>query len=320
MKFFIGRSRTFWVVHPKTGTVRKLPVTAIGLSLILLVAVSVTTFAVTLTLDRYTGGLISVADAIKLRWADHERAELLNRTKSLEATLASLQKQDEQTKKLNARVVSKLEDLQGIIGDVAPDQRVKQADKNHKSLLKPASLTAPKSVPTKTVTVLQQRRNLQKLVHILRQLKSLPLSNPVEGGLVTSRFGYRQSPFGLGTKFHQGVDISLHHTTAIRSAGDGVVKSVGTNTGYGLVIDIQHSRNVTTRYAHLAWAKVKEGQRVKTGDIIAAGGATGHATGKHLHYEVRVRGRSQNPETFMNLSRRLQLVLKGTSASDSHKG
>ncbi len=313
MKFFLGRSHTFWIVHPKTGTVRKIPLTNMGLGALFLIGVSFATFMGALTIDKYTGGLVNVADELKHRWALKEKENLLKKQRVLEATVVALQRQNEETKRINARVENKLYDLQGLLGDVAGKVEGKSLKAAAKGLFKRASHTfsGHAQVGAKAVGIVQQRRNLQKLDHIVRQLKGLPLSSPVPGGVVTSRFGYRQSPFGgAQARFHHGIDISLHHSPTVRSAGAGVVRSVERNSGYGLVLDIQHSRNVVTRYAHLASTNVNIGQRVKAGEVIAAGGSSGRSTGRHLHYEVRIRGRTQNPETFMNLSKEIQMVLK----------
>ena len=73
----------------------------------------------------------------------------------------------------------------------------------------------------------------------------------------------------------------------------------GLEGGYGNVLVIDHGYGIKTRYGHLSFIKVKSGERVKRGDVVAAMGNTGRSTGPHLHYEVRVNGIAQNPRKFI---------------------
>jgi len=135
-------------------------------------------------------------------------------------------------------------------------------------------------------------------------LKALPIGAPVSGEL-TSGYGYRVSPFSHRGSFHEGVDISLDTGTRVRAPGDGVVLRVDFDGTYGWMIDVAHTPELTTRYAHLTRALVREGQRVHRGQVIALSGSTGRSTGPHLHYEVRVNGRAKNPMPFVTLADRL---------------
>jgi murein DD-endopeptidase MepM/ murein hydrolase activator NlpD len=87
--------------------------------------------------------------------------------------------------------------------------------------------------------------------------------------------------------------------TAIYATGPGVVSYTGVRSGYGNVVEIDHGRGLKTRYAHLSGFAVRPGQRVGIGQRIAAMGSTGRSTGTHLHYEVWVNGRAQNPGRFL---------------------
>jgi len=144
----------------------------------------------------------------------------------------------------------------------------------------------------------------EALDHYIEILKSLPVSAPALGP-VSSGFGFRQSPFTGGISAHQGVDFSLPVGSHIYSTGEGIVREVRFNPTYGLVVDIEHSPRIITRYAHLKKAFVTEGERVCRGETIALSGASGRATGPHLHYEVLVDGRARNPDKLLSAGRKL---------------
>ena len=121
------------------------------------------------------------------------------------------------------------------------------------------------------------------------------LASPVEFSRMTSGFAMRFHPLLQSPRRHNGVDYSAPTGTAVRSVGDGVVEFAGWQNGYGNVIELRHGLNRTTLYAHLSRIEVKKGQRVEQGQRIGAVGATGWATGSHLHFEFRVGGVHQDP-------------------------
>jgi murein DD-endopeptidase MepM/ murein hydrolase activator NlpD len=119
-------------------------------------------------------------------------------------------------------------------------------------------------------------------------------------GRVTSEFGSRFHPVLGGSLFHEGIDIANSMWTTIKAPADGIVVHCDYRGGYGLTLEIEHRRSgYSTRYAHLADSKVKVGDRVKRGDIIASLGNSGLSTGPHLHYEVRRGGSLQNPRHYL---------------------
>ena len=87
--------------------------------------------------------------------------------------------------------------------------------------------------------------------------------------------------------------------TPIHATAPGTVSFTGVRTGYGNTIEIDHGRGFKTRYAHLAAMNVRVGQQVALGERIGGMGSTGRSTGPHLHYEVWVDGRPQNPQRFL---------------------
>jgi murein DD-endopeptidase MepM/ murein hydrolase activator NlpD len=123
------------------------------------------------------------------------------------------------------------------------------------------------------------------------------LRSPLEFSRVSSGFGSRFHPIFKNWRAHTGVDFAAPKGTRIWATADGVVETAGVKGGYGNCIEVRHSGGITTLYGHLSGfaAGVKRGSRVKQGDVIGYVGATGYATGPHLHYEFKVSGIHQNP-------------------------
>jgi murein DD-endopeptidase MepM/ murein hydrolase activator NlpD len=129
--------------------------------------------------------------------------------------------------------------------------------------------------------------------------RAVPTVWPVRG-LITSAFGSRQSPWGEGTiERHAGIDISARYGMPVTASADGKVVFSGRDAGYGGLVIIDHGGELDTFYAHLSAIYVREGQRVYRGQPLGAVGATGRATGAHLHYEVRVRGIPVDPKRYL---------------------
>lgn len=129
-------------------------------------------------------------------------------------------------------------------------------------------------------------------------LAARPSTWPVQG-ILTSGFGYRQSPFGRVREFHNGIDIAAPHRTPIATPGVGVVTFAGTKSTYGNTLIVDHGYGFTTLYGHCTRLLVKVGDEVERGDVIAQVGSTGRSTGPHLHYEVRVDGRPVDPRPYL---------------------
>lgn len=131
--------------------------------------------------------------------------------------------------------------------------------------------------------------------------RSLPTDEPAPvQPRVTSGFGERVDPIDGTLRYHTGVDVAAPEGTAVLAAKDGIVRAVGPRGGYGNAVEIDHGGGVTTLYGHNSEVSVKPGQSVRAGDVVALVGATGRATGAHLHFEVRVNDRPQNPQRALN--------------------
>ena len=128
--------------------------------------------------------------------------------------------------------------------------------------------------------------------------RGVPTLWPVRG-LVTSPFGARPSPYGEGRETHPGIDISARYGMPVTAAGSGEVIFAGRDRGYGGLVIVAHGGQLDTLYAHLSALYVREGQQVRCGQAIGAVGATGRATGAHLHYEVRLAGAPVDPRRYL---------------------
>jgi murein DD-endopeptidase MepM/ murein hydrolase activator NlpD len=123
------------------------------------------------------------------------------------------------------------------------------------------------------------------------------LRTPVDGARISSGFGVRHHPILGYTKMHRGVDFAVPTGTPIMAAGDGVVEVAQRRGGFGNLVVLRHSETYETAYGHMSrFARgMRPGVRVHQGDVIGFVGATGLATGPHLHYEVRIDGDAINP-------------------------
>lgn len=126
---------------------------------------------------------------------------------------------------------------------------------------------------------------------------------PIDGGWISSSFGYRNDPFTGKREFHKGLDFAHKLGSKIVSVAAGVVTWSGPKHGYGNLIEIDHGNGYKTRYGHNAECYVKVGQFVKKKQAIAAMGSTGRSTGPHVHFEVIHQGKPVNPSPFLTASR-----------------
>lgn len=147
---------------------------------------------------------------------------------------------------------------------------------------------------------------LEQDIHLLDQhlldkesyLASTPTLLPASGW-ITSYFGQRYSPYSGRQKMHEGIDVGAPYGTSIRAPADGIVTYAGEKAGFGKFVQVDHGYGMETIYAHSQALHVKNGQRVKRGTLLASVGNTGHSTGPHLHYEVRVNGIAVDPLYFI---------------------
>jgi murein DD-endopeptidase MepM/ murein hydrolase activator NlpD len=147
-----------------------------------------------------------------------------------------------------------------------------------------------------------QSISFQELDNFFKNQKSLLSSTPSiwpTRGWLTSKFGFRKSPFtGLREK-HQGWDIAARSGSPVIATADGEVVVEGREYGYGNMIEIDHGYGVVTRYGHNSKHLVKVGDYVKRGQVISLVGSTGRSTGPHLHYEVLLHNIPVSPKNYI---------------------
>lgn len=135
-----------------------------------------------------------------------------------------------------------------------------------------------------------------------QSLRKAFLAAPVAFSRVSSGFAMRFHPILQQWRAHLGTDFAAPTGTPVRTVGNGVVAFAGVQNGYGNVVFVQHDKAHVTVYAHLSRIDVRKGQSVEQGQTIGAVGATGWATGPHLHFEFRVDGKQQDPQVMAQQS------------------
>ncbi len=125
---------------------------------------------------------------------------------------------------------------------------------------------------------------------------NLPMGWPAASGYVSSNYGWR------GRRMHYGIDIAARLGAEVLAVDDGIVTISKSMRGYGKIVEVEHGGIYSTRYAHNSKNLVKVGDRVRRGQVIGLVGATGRATGTHIHFEVRQYGKPINPRQYLNVA------------------
>jgi murein DD-endopeptidase MepM/ murein hydrolase activator NlpD len=193
----------------------------------------------------------------------------------------------------------------GIAGLRAEQQEkrdaIAQEEQHERTIV--ASIQARKDQFTSELATLQASSNAISQLLLSRQRNqkratSFHVVRPVPGA-IGEPFGPRVHPI-LGTvRMHTGVDMHAGQGQPIKAAASGVVAFAGVRSGYGNTVIIDHGNQFATLYGHASVLKVRTGQTVSAGQVVALVGATGLATGPHLHFEVRILGTPVNPVSYM---------------------
>lgn len=227
------------------------------------------------------------------------------------SALARIAGQTEALRRQLQRVQQENQEITRLIGAPTP---APHRPRRGVSWVRPAGSVASleshvSTLANASATLLSQSERNRRLVlrvlnlrhiHALAQerlMAFIPSIDPVVGAQVIGCFCYRTSP---DVEFHEGVDLGADYGEPVRAAAAGTVVSAGWDGGYGIKIDIDHGNGYHTWYAHLSRVDVEVGQRVYKGETIAAVGATGFATGPHLHYQVMLDGRPIDPAPYLD--------------------
>ena len=135
----------------------------------------------------------------------------------------------------------------------------------------------------------------------------MPLGRPIADASESSGFGLRSDPFTGEAAFHAGQDFAAPMGTPVAATGGGVVSFTGQRNGYGNAVEVTHAGGLMTRYGHLAVIRAHVGERIAAGRVIGEVGSTGRSTGPHLHYEVWLDGRAENPMRFVHAGDQLTM-------------
>lgn len=248
-------------------------------------------------------------DDIRLQNAkfEQERSELVTK-------LATLEQAVERTERFAGRLESSIginpDSMQKGIGPLTGDGFSKPASVQEFDSLKFSGHDSNKIVFSDLDVTMNGLEfavsTVENRLHTVYQLHqdratywaSMPSVWPSKGW-VTSGFGPRHAPLRGGSSFHKGIDIAASPGTPIIAPGDGVVTYAGYKSGLGKVVMIDHGYGLVTLYGHNSVNYVKEGDHVKRGELIASIGATGLATGPHLHYQVEVDGVPVDPMKYI---------------------
>ena len=126
-------------------------------------------------------------------------------------------------------------------------------------------------------------------------IPSFPVFSPPVDGRISSFYGWRKDPFLANVRFHRGVDISTAKGCKVLSSHDGIIQYAGWGDDCGLMVVVNHEYGFSSRYCHLSEVWVESGDWITRGEDIGSVGDTGRATGPHLHFEIRLAGRSIDP-------------------------
>lgn len=142
-------------------------------------------------------------------------------------------------------------------------------------------------------------RRIDEFQSLQDLMERLPLAAPLDEFRVTSGYGRRIDPFNGRFAMHAGIDLASRRRAPVHVTSPGVVTFVGWKGGFGKIVEVDHGLGIRTRYAHLSSIFVKRGQKLEYREKVGQVGSTGRSSGEHLHYEVIVDGRPQNPANFM---------------------
>jgi murein DD-endopeptidase MepM/ murein hydrolase activator NlpD len=247
--------------------------------------------------------------AVEVVRAHMQVAALKQQSETQQASLKKIDSQTEALRKQLQHLQKQDQEIRSLIGAPASPPKAIQKTSWVREHTLPAVAAKVATLNAESRQMQQETQRMQTLaMHLLniRHLHDLaraemiafiPSINPVEGSDIVGCYCYRTYP---DTEFHPGVDLSADYGTPVRAAAAGTVVATGYDGGYGIKIDIDHGNGYHTWYAHLSRVGVTVGARVYKGELIGAAGATGFATGPHLHYQIMYNGSPTDPTPYLN--------------------
>jgi murein DD-endopeptidase MepM/ murein hydrolase activator NlpD len=261
----------------------------------------------TSTIDVFLGSN-SLQDAVdKVQYLNEIGDQDKRIAKQVAVAKAEIKIQRSQTKKLRGTVASETavisartaqtrdvrDQLQGAQNDLSSTK--------HQTLVDISKLTAEQQAEAGEIDALKAASaSLTARIQAAQANRGGSTSTPSSAGLVWPVSGPVTSPFGWRWgRMHEGIDIGGGSGTPIHAAASGTIIYCGWESGYGNLTVIDHGGNLATAYGHQSSIAVACGQHVSQGDVIGYVGSTGHSTGPHLHFEVRVNGSPVDPLGYL---------------------
>jgi murein DD-endopeptidase MepM/ murein hydrolase activator NlpD len=286
ISFMIRRRYAFIVADRATGTTRRFTL-SVGLALI----------------------VMTVAVGVPLGWVYHAGWDAHAEIVRLRLSNARLEIENAGYRATAADLVANIGSLQAVIDDLAArtpfDMMRVRASVERLPAAIAASLRPDTAVPIASQTfdnLAHLLDSLNRELHVVRHgvalreafVEATPSLWPVDGW-VSAGYGYRSDPFTGRRDHHPAIDISTRPGEPVYATATGLVVEARRNGAYGNLVEISHGFGLLTRYGHLSTFAVRAGDTVERGMLIGYAGATGRATGNHVHYEVWVNGRTVNP-------------------------
>jgi len=299
-----------WFHSGSNSNIREISIPKLGLIFFILLAMGGGGSLSFLGYDYYRLKAISFNNNTLTQTIDSQSNVIQSQRDQIQAfakNIEVLKSQVDNLAKLEGKVrliadIEKTGNSSGLIGiGGIPENHLDQdipLESRHNSLIREMH----QQVNQTTISAKQQVLNFEDLIGQLEKkrnlLASTPSIKPVDGW-ITSKFGYRKSPFTGKRTFHTGLDIANKTGTKIIATADGKISYADRKMYIGKLVVIDHGYGRVSRYGHLQKILVKPGQKVKRGDVIGLLGNTGKSTGPHVHYEVRINNAPVNPLKYI---------------------
>ncbi len=239
-----------------------------------------------------------------------ERDALVARVGTLRREITDLRReQDELVTSLDKRTVRNIEDIEKVVAMTGLDVDKLVAQMSSTGKGGPVNeITVASASDTLSVKVARLQARAERWKVLQKVVRNLPLIAPLDHYRKASGYGARRDPFTGRWSRHNGLDFAYHINTPVLSTAPGKVVYAGWRGGYGWFIEIDHGMGIRTRYAHLKKILITKGQKVGFREKIGLLGTSGRSTGPHVHYEIVVDGKPNNPMKFITAGK---YVFKG---------
>ncbi|MCI4662976.1 MAG: DUF5930 domain-containing protein [Neomegalonema sp.] len=249
-----------------------------------------------------------------------ERDAARGRVQELSNEVATLEKNVEDIRRHQSQVMAQLEEaartsigeLESVLAKTGVNidslvNEIERAYRGEGGPFTPIAYRVPdaaRNLPIAEPRVAATLHSLQRVNSLRIALEKVPLAKPLKDSYrVSSSYGKRKNPVTGIWAMHHGLDLAAPKGTRIYPPVDGTVVFAGTQRGYGKVVKIDHALGFQTVYGHMSKIEVQKGDTVTRGTVIGRVGNTGRSTGDHLHYEIRLHGRTLNPRKFIEAGR-----------------